>query len=1251
MKKRTLPIWMLGLFFVPATMTAQEYKDGYIKWWSGTSETTFPNLVSSWSKTTPTVSEDDNFFISRVKPKARFRNQATQVRSDITETNDKRLVAWLPVNIPGRNALPDGVFDSEVFSMWQYVNHWGNWNCPLGRIPAALLDVAHKNGVAVSSVAGIPYGYLNNAGWINYLRAYRTLDANKAADFMSYFGYDGLGYNSEYNDYTYGVTAYIRQAHVNMVRAIKERNPIFENMWYDGTNDEGYNQFDNGLGYHNRLNFGAPGSEAASLFFNYNWTGATLLSNSVDYATQMGRDPLYLYAGVNMQGGEPKSGINWNLLKDHRISIGLWGAHSQNMFFEGRGEMGSAPEVKQRTYLLKTEQWFTGGSRNPAALPPMRNDLNHSVTNTKFPGMSSMMTAKSTLSWDLATEPFITYFNLGNGKFFNWKGERKTNRSWYNVGVQDYLPTWRWWFANDLLSTNVASNGLKAEFIWSDAYVGGSCMRVYGSTSDEYLHLFKTQYAMQEGDKITLRYKLVDGRSNANLVLTAKGAETVAINEESFNVLTTTQKTDDVLWVEKSFVVGSELAGKDLALVALHFTQTTNLDIYLGEFSIVRNVATTPQTPVITRSSMLAFNKQGMDAKLIWNMPNDKPSGEPCYNLDVNTAFFKLYAQQENGEEQLIGITTSWAGMFYSIPVDFTNSSHRMRLGVSAVALDHKTESAIAWTEYKDPVSYVYSNDIEVNKKTIKPNESFTIKFVDPRHTVANWTLTNAQGTVVASATGTTEFSVPAGLSNEGMYNLTVTGDVYASNGTVTQQARTFGGYIAITSESQGALPQIYTLTANGGTETVTVEPNAEVNMAYTGRPANGTLSRGVDMKEFGMALAAAEAGMSSANRAMSMSFWVKFNTIPAGAVQFVDLRDQTTGWPQNNWGCFWSTYDPAAKELQLTIRNTNTGGTEFQNWWDMSLTPGVWTHVAITFESIGGGIRPHLYINGVKVAQKRYKYGGAETPGAPSFGQATTAWWSKANFLFGFGRHQCAAWDAVIDDVKFFLTTLTDEQVAATMYKADASDSPLNFWNFETNADENYNFSGIGTSPSLALARVTVQKMEGEGQGSLLKSEPLYEAGSPFVAGTAWTVTTTPAWKAPQANVTNSTGDGSQGSATVSYVDGGDYFVTLTLANSFGSDSRTYQYIKVSGTTAIGEVSVDELKSYTVDKDIYVEFADAGNYGVQVYNLQGALIANTQNNVVAGSKVRVHVGTAGVYVLKVVKDGKTVRAAKLLCK
>ena len=86
------------------------------------------------------------------------------------------------------------------------------------------------------------------------------------------------------------------------------------------------------------------------------------------------------------------------------------------MFFESRGEKGSDPETQQRTYMLRTERWFSSGSRNPVNSLQINNSLNYNADNTDFAGMSAMMTARSSMSWDLTQEPLITYFNLGNGK-------------------------------------------------------------------------------------------------------------------------------------------------------------------------------------------------------------------------------------------------------------------------------------------------------------------------------------------------------------------------------------------------------------------------------------------------------------------------------------------------------------------------------------------------------------------------------------------------------------------------------------------------------------------------------------------------------------------------------------------------------------------------------------------------------------------------------------------------------------------
>ena len=154
MKNFNKNILFVGLTLTSLGAHAQAYKDGYVTY-KDIESSKFHLMLQQWDANGK-LNDDDHFFISRVKPKVRFRNKATQVKNTLEAKDDKRLIAWLPYDDPHKNALPDGNFNSEVFSMWSYFDHWGDWSMPLGRVPAALLDVAHKNGVAVTSVAGIP---------------------------------------------------------------------------------------------------------------------------------------------------------------------------------------------------------------------------------------------------------------------------------------------------------------------------------------------------------------------------------------------------------------------------------------------------------------------------------------------------------------------------------------------------------------------------------------------------------------------------------------------------------------------------------------------------------------------------------------------------------------------------------------------------------------------------------------------------------------------------------------------------------------------------------------------------------------------------------------------------------------------------------------------------------------------------------------------------------------------------------------
>ena len=1240
-----------GILFAGSGLYAQQLRDGYVVPGNNTSSEQFHKLLSNW---TPggKVSDDDNFYISRVKPHQRFRNAATQVRTSLTAADDKNLIAWLPFGDPAFNALPNGVFDSEVFSMWSYVTHWGNWSAALGRIPAAFLDVAHKNGVGASGVAGIPYGYINST-YSQMLSSLASSDVDKDAAFLHYYGIDGLGYNSEFIDYS-GTVESLQQFHGNLVKKMRETDPLFTNFWYDGTNDQGQISFDRGLGGHNQENFGDSANIRTSLFLNYNWNNATRMKKSVAYAEELGRDPLDLYCGVNMQGGEP-GGKSWSMLPNYRLSIGLWGAHTNNMFWEGRGEKGSEAGVKQATYLQRIERYFTGGTRNPANCPAIVDGHNHSADNYTWHGMSTFMTARSALSWNLSEEPFITYFNLGNGNFFNLQGKRQNPNQWYNIGMQDYLPTWRWWFADRLLgntAADVPQTGLDANFTWDDAWFGGSCVRVSGSTADEYLHLFKTQYALKDGDKVTFRYKLAAGSADISLLLSAVGSETSPV---ALKVLDKKVAADDEEWIEKTFTVGPEFSGKDLALIALHVTDAADLNLLLGELSITRGAAPTPETPEVTSASMLYNSKSGMDGKVIFNMPNDKAAGEPCYNLDVNTAFFYLYAQQEGGEPVFMGATTSWAGLMFSIPVTEVNA--KVRLGVAAVSLDHQTASPIAWSEYMEPASYVYSDDIQIDKTTIKPKERFTMGYADPQHEDGTWTLTNSKGETVFTGTGRT-VSVEDGLDAIGSYNLTLTGVRHADDGSVVNDTTVYGNYVQITSEAIGALPEIYTLTANGEDKDITIKPGDKVEMRYTGRHADGTGSQGIDLKERRFGAKCADLGLVG-RKSFSIAFWLKINELVDGETQFVSVVDKTDNWPKTDWGWIWTTINPDGTVPTFTFRGVDPSNNELRYKYDETKIPvGTWTHFALTFDyDANGGFKAAFYMNGVE--QKICRWNRAQStdwrttdPGyQPNVYNITDG----QVIAVGGAAHGRSGINGTLDNLQIWDKAISADEVQAAMGDIGTDNLPQNleaFWDFEDKAGDSYTFASVGSKPGVEAGAHSYVAGGGEGQGTFHWDPCEYTSGCPFVSGRAFQVTTLPSWRAPKAVITDASGNGEAGGATLSYDREGAREVMLTLANSLGSAQKTFSLITIEVPNSIDALpTAGDVKAYTVGRDVIVEFASAGVYTVEVYTTDGRAAASCSASLGAGQTMNVTLPATGVYVLRVAKDGKTVRTMKLFRK
>lgn len=1252
---------LLASALVATTASAQAYKDGYVNW-NGGSEYWPTQLNQLWS-VNGKVNDDDNFFISRVKPHARFRNVATQVRQNIDASNDKKLIAWIPVNNSLGNALPDGVFDSECFTMWSYVTHWGNWSAPIGRIPGGFLDVAHKNGVAVSGVASVPYGSIVGSQWEAKLRDYANSDPELAARFFRYYGIDGMGYNSEFA----GGQTFIRQLrdfHAGLVKAARQDNPIFENIWYDGTNDNSIITFDQGLGSHNDDTFGDKDNVRTSLFLNYNWNASSLLSRSVDYARQLGRDPLDLYAGVNMQGNQPATN-NWPLLWNFPISIGLWGAHSQNMFWESRGEKGSDPAIKQNSYMQRIERWFTGGTRNPANCPDIIVSNKYNVENYKFHGMSSMMTARSPLSWDLGEEAFITYFNIGNGKFFNFEGERQHNGEWYNISAQDYQPTWHYWFASKLLgreAADVPATGLDAAVTWDDAWFGGSTTKISGNTDSEYLHLFKTEYAMKAGDIITFRYKLNRGQASVNLVLTAKGAEDKAINEADFNVMDAALLADEDVWETRTFTVGDELDGKDLALVALHFEGARDLEFLLGEFSIVRPGATsiTPAQPVLAKAQTLSYNRGGLDAKIVWNMPNNKPAGEPVYNLDVNAAFYKVYAQQKGQDKVLMGTTTSWADLIYNVPVDITVDQMQVRYGVSAVSVDHSSESAIAWSEYETIGGYTYSEDIQIDKTVIKPGEDFTIGYVDPRHESATWTVLDGSGRTIYTAEGT-QFTMTEGISEVGSYDLKVEGYVDMGNGRREVSTRTFNSFIQVSGESVGALPRILTLTAGESEAEADIEVETEeaVTFTYTGRKADGAGSQGVDLKEERFGAQCSDLGLVGA-KDFSVGFWLKMDELAVGETQLFSVANKQDTWPKTDWGWIWVNLMEDGSIGSFTFRGTDaTSNNELKyNFSGYKVPVGNWVHIGFVFDyDSNGWFKCRFFLNGqectpYQINRTNSIYG---SPNAQGYHKSVYNITNGQVLAIGGSAHGRSGIKGAIDNLIIWDGAVDESTIKAAMGDIDAANPGANviaYWDLDNEMNEDFTFTSVGQK-KVGAGCHSYEAAGGEGQGRFHWTESAYTSGCPFVAGSAFPVVTKPTWRFKKALMTEAEGNNDlAGSTQIAWKQAGDYSVTLTLSNSLGFDSKTFSVISVKGKEdGINDVALEKVRAYAVDGQAILAFPAAGDYTVQIVNAAGQTIAVRNARISGSEHMTVRLGQPGTYIVRIVRDGEEFQSVKLLNK
>lgn len=497
------------------------------------------------------------------------------------------------------------------------------------------------------------------------------------------------------------------------------------------------------------------------------------------------------------------------------------------------------------------------------------------------------------------------------------------------------------------------------------------------------------------------------------------------------------------------------------------------------------------------------------------------------------------------------------------------------------------------------------------------------------------------------------------GISEVGNYDLKVTGNEYDDKNNPTTTTRTFASYVQVTSNGTGAMPEIYSLTANGAEEgEVSLSVGENVKMAYTGRAADGAGSQGLDLQESRFGVKASDLGLVGA-KSFSISFWMKINSLKDGnPTCLFNVYDKQNGWPKTDWGWIWTGIAADGSLDHYNFRGTDaTNNKELHYKYANTKFPvGNWVHVTMAFDyNTSGQFRSDMFINGVKQTVTSWdRTGGSSYTTEPTYQSDIYNITNGMYLCIGGPLFQRYGIDGTIDNVVIWDKVATEADAKAAMGDLNAANLPSGvaaFWDFEKKAESDNSFLSVGSKAGVKAGMQDMNAQGGEGQAVIVNTTPNYIVGCPFVSGENYKVQTLPSWTAKNATVSDVTGNGEAGSANVSFRTDGMYDVTLTLANALGKAEKTFSVIKVGTGTGVSAVENTELKAYTVGEDAVVEFAEAGAYEVAVYTTNGTQVARKAAQLAAGNVVNVHLANAGVYVLTVKKDGKTVRTVKLIRK
>ena len=702
-----------------------------------------PDYIKDW---TPEKDPDAKFNRSTVKLQPRI--EGDNIKAHQYQFPEGQVAACLTMN-PMCSMTPSQGANNFIGynpTYWQYIDMVIWWGGSAGEgiiVPpsAPVIDACHMNGVKIlGNVFFPPQAYSGDPEWVEQMltKEGNTYPyAEKMYEIAKYYGFDGWFINEE----TYASTA------SDWVEWIKY---FYQCAEADGNHDMYIQWYDASMYVNNALDI-MMANPNTSFFANYGSAGKVTIEQNRSRMENAGvdMDAFFekLYSGIgqaqggltgnaqNLQACFPKTG-HASSMQIFNPEEPIWKKVVEGIL-DTENNCGPTAYSAMETVFSNEARFWTNAQNNPADI----TDRDQTYPNP-WPGLANAIQERSTIQ----SKPFVTAFSAGLGKHRFVNGEKRGTQDWYHRGMQNILPTWRWWVET------TSSDKLTFSLNWDDAYNFGTSVVVSGkltANTDHLTRLYKTYIAIENGDKVQLVYKT----ANAGTIELKLADKT---NPSSFTTFALNSTSTSNGWTIAEADISS-MAGKTLAIVALNFKSGSTINDYnvtLGQLGILP-ASYSASAKVSNLQSQNELQEEISDIRLVW----DAPQSDDVDHYDIYLT--------RNGEKVLVGQTRNED--FY-IP-KFTRISGEESVEVSAVTVTtdlKESEEETLTLEY--PEMTVSDVNIVASPTLVKVGEEVTLTAVANKYPDSyEWVLPT--GASIVSQEGNT---AKVTFSQEGSYSITV---------------------------------------------------------------------------------------------------------------------------------------------------------------------------------------------------------------------------------------------------------------------------------------------------------------------------------------------------------------------------------------------------------------------------------------------------------------------------------------------